>query len=52
MNYFVIGGVCIMESEGTWDKEHRDANSSSRKNDFLGSKSQEEQEAKKSTFGS
>lgn len=49
MNYFIISEVCIMEGEGAWDKEHRDANSSSRRNHFLGSKSQEEQEAK-STF--
>lgn len=46
MNYFVISEVCIMESEEAWDEEHRDANSSSRKNHFLGSKSQEEQKAK------
>lgn len=25
MNYFVISEVCIMESEGAWDKEHREA---------------------------
>lgn len=38
--------LCNQESEGAWDEEHRDGNSSSRKNHFLRSKSQEEQEAK------
>lgn len=38
--------LCNQEREGAWDEEHRDGNSSSRKNHFLGSKSQEEQEAK------
>lgn len=25
MNYFVISEVCIVESEGAWDKEHGEA---------------------------
>lgn len=51
MNYFVISEVCIVESEGAWDKEHGEAAVQAERIIFFGSKSQEEQQAKNQLSG-
>lgn len=35
MNFFLVGEVFIRESQGAWDKERRDGNRTSGKNNFL-----------------